>query len=810
MYITLLSVLVLQLHKYTADQDITLGAPIYRQKNEGDFINTVLVLRIKIEENLTFKEFLLNVGERLLEAVKHQNYPIERLLERLNIPLFDMVVLLENIHEKKYIQDFKVNMRFIFNRTDDHIEGSVEYNPALYLPTSVERIVGVFSHLLEQAIFNVDTRLLYLHILPEEEKQQILCTFNRTDAEFPHNNTIPELFEEQAQRTPHHIAIMLPFSQAQNIFVTYRQLDQLANQLAVVLKHKGVVGDSIVAIMAERSVMMIQGILGILKAGGAYLPIDPDYPEERVRLILSDSGTQILLTIQDISLSSAAPIDAASHTASGPGPHNLAYVIYTSGSTGNPKGVMIEHCSLVNRLNWMQRYYPLVPEDVILQKTPIVFDVSVWELIWWSLHGASVCLLNYGGERDPETIIEAIEKYRLSVMHFVPSMLTIFLEYLEASGDSVRLASLRRVFASGEALTEHQVRKFYDLVDGVGRTELVNLYGPTEAAIDVSYFNCSQYKKFSSIPIGKPIDNIRLYIFNKDMYLQPIGVTGELHISGVGLARGYLNVPELNMTKFVPNPLSSGVYLYKTGDLARWLPDGNIEFLGRIDNQVKIRGFRIELGEIENRLLKHEAILEAVVIVQGSGEDSALSAYIVPRRTAGDDPAAPFNSDDLREYLSLELPDYMIPSYFFQVDRIPLTQTGKMDRRALSSLGQKIDSGKEFVEPTRQIEKKVAELWGKILKQEKVGIHDNFFELGGNSLKIIQLGMQLTELLNINIQTVKLFTYPTIDAFVRYLEQEGEIDDFTEEDNEWFKSMHEARSNLKNRKRRQVEEILNE
>ncbi|WP_036693983.1 amino acid adenylation domain-containing protein, partial [Paenibacillus tyrfis] len=358
------------------------------------------------------------------------------------------------------------------------------------------------------------------------------------------------------------------------------------------------------------------------------------------------------------------------------GPRNVAYVIYTSGTTGKPKGVMVEHHSVINRLMWMQKAYPIASGDTILQKTAITFDVSVWELFWWSWVGSKVCLLPVGGEKNPEEIVETIARNNVSTLHFVPSMLDVFLEYVGSTGGkaSGKLASLRQVFASGEALTPAQVSKFRR---EVGDTRLINLYGPTEATVDVSYYECTAGELSGTVPIGKPIDNIRLYIIGEgNQGLQPVGVAGELCIAGVGLARGYLNRPELTEEKFVNHPLVPGERIYRTGDLARWLPDGNIEYLGRIDHQVKIRGYRIELGEIEAQLLKLAPVQQAVVIARedGSGQKQ-LCAYIVAEQQ--------MTVSELRGELSRELPGYMIPSYFVQMEQMPLSANGKLDRKAL-------------------------------------------------------------------------------------------------------------------------------
>jgi surfactin family lipopeptide synthetase A len=462
--------------------------------------------------------------------------------------------------------------------------------------------------------------------------------------------------------------------------LTYAELNARANQLAHRLRADGIGPGAIVALMVERSAAMMVGILGIVKAGGAYLPVPPDHPAERIRYMLDDGGVKVLLvhgktagrfafsetTInldEPLSGETANPVLVNS-------PGDLVYVIYTSGSTGKPKGVMIEHRALVNRLKWMQSAYPIGPGDVILQKTPYSFDVSVWELFWWALEGATLAFLVPGGERNPLAIAEAVRRHRVSVMHFVPSMLNVFLESIEAKG-AASLASLRQVFASGEALTPSHVRKFNALLDA----RLTNLYGPTEATVDVTYFDCPRGRDIDIVPIGKAIDNIRMYVL-RDGREAAVGETGELCIAGIGLARGYLNNPALTAEKFVDNPVNPGERIYRTGDLARWLPDGNIEYLGREDHQVKIRGLRVELGEIESTVREYPGVIDCVAMVEKHSESVLiLVAHVVSR--------AELDGAALKAYLRKRLPEYMVPHRFERLAELPLTSSGKADRKAL-------------------------------------------------------------------------------------------------------------------------------
>ena len=514
--------------------------------------------------------------------------------------------------------------------------------------------------------------------------------FNRTEAVFPDHVTLQELIEAQFDARAAETAVLCDHDKAfATPSLTCAELNAKANQLAHALRAQGVGPGQIVALMVERSFAMIIGILGIVKAGAAYLPLPPDNPPARSQYMLKDAGISVLLVHGRTAgqLAFAGRIidlddpDLYRGSAANPTllnrPQDLAYVIYTSGSTGKPKGVMIEHRALVNRLHWMQQAYPISEGDVILQKTPYSFDVSVWELFWWALQGARLCFLMPGGERNPLAIVDAISKHRVSVMHFVPSMLNVFLEYLGGKDAAFMkgLDSIRQVFASGEALTASHVRKFNAILGSRTGARLANLYGPTEATVDVSYFDCPAHNDFESIPIGRPIQNIKLYVMNGGLQV-PIGEPGELCIAGIGLARGYLNNPALTAEKFTDNPVNPGERIYRTGDLARWRPDGNIEYLGREDYQVKIRGLRIELGEIENTMREYHGVTDCVAVVRKYSESVVLIiAFLVCK--------SGLDIDDLKRYLKQRLPDYMIPNRFEKLDEMPLTASGKADRKAL-------------------------------------------------------------------------------------------------------------------------------
>lgn len=796
-FMLLLAAFNVLLMKYSGQEDVVVGSPVSERKHAefenlvGMFVNT-LALRNKPQCHKAFREFLREVRQNTLEAFDNSDYQFEELVEDLAVqrdlsrnPLFDVMLALQNYEQGEFeLKGLKIKEHRHDNRvskfdivltayeTKGKIKFDLKYCTGIFHKNTMERFSRHFSEILREVSNDPDIRLCDVNMLSAPEKEQIMRDFNHTDFAFPADKTINGLFREQVERTPENTAVIY-----QDQRLTYRQLNARANRLARSLRENGAAADSIVAIICRRSIEMVVGIMGILKAGAAYLPIDPDYPAGRIKYILEDSSAAVVL-LQSRDIHRADPgktvfyldgDEAYSKDESeidiSNGPESLAYVIYTSGSTGNPKGVMIEQRSLVNRLSWMQRKYPIHQNDVILQKTPYTFDVSVWELLWWSVQGASVCMLAQGGEKDPEAIIGAIEKNGVTTLHFVPSMLKSFLNYVEDGRHAERLKSLRRVFASGEALTPVQADKFNRLICGRTGASLHNLYGPTEAAIDVSYFDCSTGDKLDSIPIGKPIDNIRLFILDKHLGLQPVGVPGELYIAGVGLARGYLNKPSLTQERFVAGPFLGGERIYRTGDMAKWLPDGNIEYLGRADHQVKLRGNRIELGEIEEALRKNEMVDEAVVVPrEDKSGDRYLCAYIESRRE--------FTAAEIRLHLGGILPEYMIPSHYVRLDKLPLSPNGKIDRKALPEPVVNIGTGVEYIAPRNETERKIADLWKEALDIDTVGMEDNFFDLGGNSLRLVELYSKLDRIYPGRLKIADLFAYTKVSQIAAFLSGE--------------------------------------
>ncbi|WP_010498117.1 non-ribosomal peptide synthetase [Paenibacillus elgii] len=786
-YMILLAVVKSILQLYVNRENILVGMPaIASLDKDNPPVHEVLILKNSVSAGSTLKSLLGQIKTSISEAVAHQNLPFRKMVGQLNlqytahgVPVINTVVSLSNIHTAAYEQSVSADTVFRFHVENGVITLSLGYDSHRYDPALMDRMIGHLFRLSSVILFQPELELSKVELLSDSEKQQLLHEFNDTAADYPREKTLYGLLEEQVERDPEAVAVLF-----ENERLTYGELNERANRLARTLRAKGVQADRLVGIMAERSLEMVVGIMAILKAGGAYVPIDPEYPEERIRYMLEDSGAQVLLLQRHLREKAAFEgdilelEDAASYHPDGSnpepfsGPRHMAYVIYTSGSTGKPKGVMVEHHSVVNRILWMHKRYPIGAADTILQKTAFTFDVSVWELFWWSMVGSKVCMLSVGGEKNPERIVETIARYGITTMHFVPAMLHVFLEYVEslpAAAVLDKLRSLRQVFASGEALPPQHVARFQKAISAVNGAKLINLYGPTEATVDVSYFDCEPDGEYPIIPIGKPIDNTQLYIIKEGTgQLQPIGVAGELCIAGVGVARGYLNRPELTAEKFVKNPFGASAEerMYRTGDLARWLPDGNIEYLGRMDHQVKIRGYRIELGEVESRLLKVEAIQEAIVIARDSESGGKqLYAYFVANR--------PLTVSELRGTLAQGMPAYMIPSYFAQVERMPLTPNGKIDRKALIAMEGKLQTGLEYVAPRTEQEAQLAQIWQEVLGLEKVGVKDNFFALGGHSLNLMQLVQRVYAETGTELPIHKVFQNPSVESMAYEIWESG-------------------------------------
>ncbi|HEY9804145.1 MAG TPA: amino acid adenylation domain-containing protein, partial [Leptolyngbyaceae cyanobacterium] len=672
LFMTLLAAFKTLLYRYTGQTDILVGSPVASRNSVevepliGLFVN-VLVLRTDLSEQPSFRELLTRVKSTALEAYIHQDLPFDKLVEELqperdlsHNPLFQVMFVLQNMPiPKPQLSDISLTFTEVDNGSakfdltlfmEDREQGLVatlEYNTDLFNADTIHRMLEHFQTLL-QAIVNVpDTNIANLPLLTEVERHKLLFEWNDTQRNYPQNQCIHQLFEQQVEVIPDATAVIF-----ENQKLTYRELNQRANKIAHYLKTLGVKSDVLVGICMERSLEMVIAILAIIKAGGAYVPLDPTYPKERLAFMLADAQVSVLL-VQPHLVPELPPHQAqvvciddfqefAAYSPENPisevTAENLAYVIYTSGSTGKPKGAMNTHKGLCNRLLWMQETYQLTANDKVLQKTPFSFDVSIWEFFWPLLTGASLVVAKPGGHQDSRYLVQLITQEQITTLHFVPSMLQVFIEEPELD----KCSSIKRVICSGEALSFDLQQRFYERLDA----ELHNLYGPTEASIDVTYWACQPNSNVKIVPIGRPIANTQIYILDKHLQPVPIGVSGELHIGGVGVARGYWNKPELTEEKFISSPFASEQILYKTGDLARYLSDGNIEYLGRIDHQVKIRGFRIELGEIEAVLAQHPNVRETVVVAREDiPKNHRLVAYVIPH------PEMPFSAQELRDYL---------------------------------------------------------------------------------------------------------------------------------------------------------------
>ncbi|MEM9921380.1 MAG: amino acid adenylation domain-containing protein, partial [Bacteroidota bacterium] len=799
MYVLLLSIYAIFLSKLSNEEDVVIGTPVVgRQHAElehvmGMFVNT-LPMRIKPDKALSFKAFLRSFKKYVLECFEHQELPYEELVEELQLdrdmsrnPLFDAMFNCDTFEEIKVeipgfsIKPFSMEhevSQFDLTLLSVEREGEVlmyfEYDTALFEMATIKQFEGYLRQIIATVNANPAVLLSEISILSELEQKQLLKDFNDTKTDYPKEETIISLFEKQVKETGEKIAIRF-----EEETLTYQQLDQLANKIATYLvEEKDVQVGDLVGVMMERELYLIPFIFGILKAGAAYVPIDPKFPQERIQTIIDDADLKAfisrnsLLSTKILAIPGFVDLDAALQQITARpdcvlnaryASQNLAYVIYTSGSTGQPKGVMIEHHSLVNRIAWMQKNHPIGTEDVLIQKTPIVFDVSVWELFWWSVTGASLSLLKPGGEKDPEQMTRLIQRDGVTTMHFVPSMLSVFLSDITEDYDYTPLSSLRQVFTSGEALKKEHAHTFGKTIHQHIGTRLINLYGPTEATIDVSYYECQFDDLPSNIPIGKPIDNTALYILDKSNHPAAIGVKGELCIGGVGLARAYLNRPELTDEKFVEHPFIPGERIYRTGDLARWRKDGNIEFLGRIDHQVKVRGHRIELGEIEARMGRHPNITEAVVVVDSHREEQFLCAYYVSDQVLED--------AHIRTFLREGLPDYMVPTFYHRMDEMPLTGNGKLNRKALPKIFLNLHTENEYVPPKDAVQLKLTEIWADLLGVEKVGIRDNFFHLGGSSLTAVRLIRQINQQMGANIPLNWIFEVYTIEGLTKKIQK---------------------------------------
>jgi amino acid adenylation domain-containing protein len=829
-FMLLQSAFSLLLGRYSGESDIVIGSPIAGRVHQdveqliGFFVNT-LVLRTDLSDNPSFIDLLARNKQTVVDAYTNQHIPFEMLVEAINperdlshSPLFQVMLSLQNNERldlgltgldhhqlQQQTLSVKLDLELKVSEREDGISLQWLYNKDLFVADTIATLADNFRRLLKAIVATPKQPVYQLPMLGETQKHSQLTQWNDTATNYPDELCVHRLFESQTLAHPAQVAVS---DEQQSL--TYQQLNAKSNRLAHHLIECGVKPDAVVGLCIERSTDMLVAVMAILKAGGAYVPLDPEYPQARLKYIMDDTAAQWVISHSSVaqklpeqgaqilclddeqlqqSLQSYSEENPGTG-ASGLNQHHLAYLIYTSGSTGQPKGVMIEHQAIVNRLDWMQSQYPLDSNDKVLQKTPYSFDVSVWELLWAVSVGAQLVFAKPQGHKEPEYLKTLIQVQGITTLHFVPSMLKVMLDTVDWS----QCTSVRQVFCSGEALSPSLVKDYFAVASDA---KLHNLYGPTEAAIDVSYFDCDRHEAFNGLPIGKPINNIQLHVLDRYHQLQPVGTPGELHIGGVGLARGYLNQPQLSAEKFIPNPLNqnplnqnplnkSGTErLYKTGDLVRWLPQGELQYLGRIDDQIKIRGFRIELGEIESQLLVVDDVEQAVVMCrEDEGVEKRLVGYVVSSQDPkgegadGDEEAQEARAEQKQtllasytSHLNTVLPEYMVPGIIILLDELPLTANGKVNKKALPVPGEADLQRAVYIAPSNETETLLSEIWQELLQLDQIGMDDNFFALGGHSLLAVKMDTRVQQQLNKRLPLKQLFETPTIAGVAKYLNE---------------------------------------
>ncbi|HZE63356.1 MAG TPA: amino acid adenylation domain-containing protein, partial [Pyrinomonadaceae bacterium] len=796
LFMVLLAAYQVLLHRYTGEEDIVVGSPIAgrclaeTESLIGLFVNA-LALRVDLSGNPSFRELLARVKEVALGAYANQDLPFETLVKELQPdrtlarnPLFQVMFVLQSesiptlelpgltvshTQVDNVVANFDLTLDAV--EKNGQLECLLESNADLFDDDRITRLLGHFHNLLEGIVAKPQTRISDLPLLSESERRQLLVEWNDTRSDYPAQSSVQALFEEQARATPEATALLFG-----DQTIIYRELNRRANQVAHYLIKQGVGAESRVGICLDRSPELIIGVLGILKAGGAYVPLDPGYPPARLSFMLADAGVALLLTekqlrasFQDQNTRTICVDEVAEQIAACDetdpqrdiGADNLAYVMYTSGSTGRPKGVAVTHRNIV-RLVKNTNYASLTRAEVFLQFAPISFDASTFE-IWGSLlNGARLALMTPGAASLDE-LGRALKRYQVTTL-----WLTAGLFHLMVDTHLDDLRGLRQLLAGGDVLSVPHVKRVVAELKGC---RLINGYGPTENTTFTCCYPIDNPAAINgSVPIGRAISNSYFYVLDQHLNPSPVGIPGELYVGGDGLARGYLNQPELTAAKFVNDPFRNGAgqQLYKTGDLVRRRSTGELEFLGRIDNQVKVRGYRVELGEVETVLAEHESVRDAVVIVRKDQGDKHLAAYVVPRE--GTAPTA----NELRMFLSERLPSQMVPSLFVVLEELPLSANGKIDRAALPAInGNQAASSERCVLPQDKLELKLQRIWEKVLSLSPIGMDDNFFELGGHSLLAVRLFAQIERSLGRNLPLATLFQAPTIRSLAEVLRKDG-------------------------------------
>lgn len=794
-FMTLLAVFYVLLHRYSGQEDIVVGCPVANRNHSslekliGYFAN-IIALRAKLVPEQSFRELLASVRQNCYQTFEHSSLPFAKLVERLQpekklsyTPIFQvMFAYHEQLFSGKIDNELSLHTHEEGSRAAkfdlvmdilelaDGSEISLTYNTDLYAASTIERFLEQFRALLSDVIAEPEKRIAEHALISEAGRQKLLVELNATAFDNPRDVGLHRLFEEQAAKTPDHIALVCG-----NERMSYDALNRRSNQLAQHLIARGVEGGNLVGVYMERSAEMIVALLAILKSGAAYLPLDPFYPKERIAYIIEDSGVSVILTRQNSVRQLAASqsviinLDAerqnlARYSDENPaadisGADSLMYLMYTSGSTGDPKGVMLPHRGPCNYVLWMRERFPLSPDDKVLCKTSINFDISVWEVFLPLISGAQLVVGRDEDLQAPENLTALIRERQITDVQFVPSALKALID----SGLLPTCKSLKRIFSGGESLPVKLQEEIFEKFSG----ELHNLYGPTEASVYACHHVCLPNERFRSVPIGRPIHNAKIYILDAEMNPSPVGITGDLYIGGEILAKGYLNKPEVTSEKFVSDPFADNprAKMFKTGDLARYLANGEIEFRGRADSQVKVRGYRVELGEIEHRLNGHPKIQHAIAIIREDNEgDVRVVAYLLYRDKKGP------GDSELRDYLKQKLPDYMIPSNFVKLDSIPLLPNNKINMKALPKpdFKKNLDSDLERIYGD-DYEKILAQIWEEVLETEKFGPADNFFDVGGHSLLIVKLRSRIKDRMGIEVSNIELFQYANIRSLARHL-----------------------------------------
>ena len=798
LFMILLAAFKVFLFRHARQEDIVVGVPI-AGRNKPDLENVIglfinmLAMRTDLSGNPTFRELLDRVRDTALGAYEHQDLPFEKLVEVMQperdtsySPLFQVMFHLGNLGIPSLnlpgltltpldteTGTSKFDLTLDLTETPAGLNGFFDYSTDLFDRVTIQRLAERFQILLKAVVADPETPIASLPLLSAAEENQLVVGLNETAETFPQAACLHQIFEDQVEQTPEATAVSF-----EGRTLSYAELNRRANQLAHRLIKLGVGPEVLVAICMERSLDLPIALLAVLKAGGAYLPLDPAYPRERLAFILEETRAPVILTqgvvaenlsfdgVQVINLDRDANTLATENIENPRSEvtgENLCYVIYTSGSTGQPKGAMLHHRGVRNRLLWGITDYKLGLGDVVLHKTPLTFDVSVWELFAPLLSGACLLIARPGGHQDTAYQLELMTREKVTHVDYVPTMLEVLLE----SDGLDHCDNLKIVTAAGEALTRELRDRFYSQTNA----KLYNLYGPTEASLAVTYWVCEPDGKERVIPIGRPMSNARIYILDKHLQPVPIGVAGELHIGGKAPGRGYLKRPDLTADKFIPDAFSenAGERLYKTGDLARYRSDGAIEFLGRLDHQVKIRGMRMELGEVEAALCQHPDVREAVILAQEiTAGNKSLVAYVVSKQ----EPLP--TGDELRNYLRERLPEYMVPAAFVILTELPLLSNGKLNRKALPNPEELFaEPEAAYVAPESDVEQTIATIWQEVFNVERVSIHSNFFDLGGNSLLLAKVHSKLRAALQRDVQIIDLFKHSTIHSLAKHL---GETD----------------------------------